>query len=219
MESGGIRHVKSSVELQRFSAIGRFFAAALLVLTSARQAPAAEKPPDVVRRLSDAVIAVLQEKGTSPDAKREKIRGIAEGFIDFDTMARLVLARNWSSLNDQQKKEFTEEFKRHLSVTYGKNVESYNNEKVQIVGDRDEGRGDWTVQTKILRPQGGGDILVDYRLRQVNGEWKVIDLVIERVSLVSNFRSQFQDVMANGGIDRLLKLLHEKNAAGQPLKS
>jgi phospholipid transport system substrate-binding protein len=130
-----------------------------------------------------------------------------------------VLARNWNGLTDEQKKAFTEEFKQHLSVTYGKNVESYNNEKVQIVGDRDEGRGDWAVQTKILRPQGGGDILVDYRLRQVNGEWKVIDLVIERVSLVSNFRSQFQDVMANGGIDRLLKLLHEKNAAGQPLKS
>src|SRR5207237_6419900 len=141
-----------------------------------RQAPAADKPPEVVRRLSDAVIAVLQEKGPSADAKRDKIRGIAEGYLDFDTMARLVLARNWNSLNDQQKKEFTEEFKRHLSVTYGKNVESYNNEKVQIVGDRDEGRGDWTVQTKILRPQGGGDILVDCRLRHVNGQCKGIGL-------------------------------------------
>ena len=211
--------MKAFLDSGPFSTIGRFFAASLLLLTSARQAPAADKPTEVVRKLSDAVIAVLQEKGPSADAKRDKIRGIAEGYLDFATMSRLVLARNWSGLNDQQKKEFTEEFKRHLSVTYGKNVESYNNEKVQITGDRDEGRGDWTVQTKILRPQGGGDILVDYRLRQVNGEWKVIDLVIERVSLVSNFRSQFQEVMANGGIDRLLKVLREKNAAGEPLKS
>jgi len=90
---------------------------------------------------------------------------------------------------------------------------------VQITGDRDEGRGDWTVQTKIIRPQGGADILVDYRLRQIDGNWKVIDLIIERVSLVSNFRSQFQEVMANGGIEKLLQLLREKNAAGQPLKS
>jgi phospholipid transport system substrate-binding protein len=195
-----------------------FFAAALLVV-SVVAARAADKPTEVVRKLSDAVIVVLQQKDISADAKRDKIRGIVEGFVDFPTMSRLVLARNWSGLDDEKKKEFTEEFKRHLSVTYGKNVESYNNEKVQIVGDRDEGRGDWTVQTKILRPQGGGDILVDYRLRQIGGEWKVIDLVIERVSLVSNFRSQFQDVMANGGIDRLLKLLREKNAAGEPLKS
>jgi phospholipid transport system substrate-binding protein len=186
---------------------------------SPRATAAADPPREVVHKLTDAVIAVLQEKNLNAEAKRERIRGIVEGFLDFQTMARLVLARNWNQLDDTKKKEFVEEFKQHLSVTYGKNVESYNNEKVQIVSDRDEGRGDWTVQTKILRPQGGGDILVDYRLRQMGGEWKVIDLVIERVSLVSNFRSQFQDVMANGGIDRLLQLLREKNAAGQPLKS
>jgi phospholipid transport system substrate-binding protein len=182
-------------------------------------AAAADAPREVVRKLSDAVIAVLQEKNLSADAKREKIRGIVVGYVDFQTMSRLVLARNWNGLDDAKKKAFVEEFKQHLSVTYGKNVETYNNEKVQVTGDRDEGRGDWTVQTKILRPQGGGDILVDYRLRQSDGEWKVIDLVIERVSLVSSFRSQFQEVMANGGIDRLLQVLREKNAAGQPLKS
>jgi phospholipid transport system substrate-binding protein len=189
------------------------------LLTFAVRARAADQPTELVHKLTDAVISVLQQKDLSADAKRDKIRSIVEGFVDFPTMSRLVLARNWATLDDQKKKEFTEEFKRHLSVTYGRNVESYNNEKVQIVGDRDEGRGDWTVQTKILRPQGGGDILVDYRLRKIGDEWKVIDLVIERVSLVSNFRSQFQDVMANGGIDRLLKLLREKNAAGEPLKS
>jgi len=190
-----------------------------LLVMLARTSPAADAPRDVVRRMSDAVVAVLQEKNLSADAKRDKIRGIVEGYVDFPTMARLVLARNWSGLDDSKKGEFTEEFKQHLSLTYGKNVETYNNEKVQITGDRDEGRGDWSVQTKILHPQGGGDILVDYRLRQLSGEWKVIDLAIERVSLVSSFRSQFQEVMANGGIDRLLKLLREKNAAGQPLKS
>jgi phospholipid transport system substrate-binding protein len=192
---------------------------AVLLAQAPRLAVAAGSPRDVVREMSDAVIAVLQEKGLSADAKREKIRGIVQGYVDFPTMARLVLARNWASLAEAQKSEFIEEFKQHLSVVYGKNVESYNNEKVQITGDRDEGRGDWTVQTKIVRPQGGADILVDYRLRDLNGEWKVIDLIIERVSLVSNFRSQFQDVMANGGIERLLQLLREKNAAGQPLKS
>ena len=198
-----------------------FFALASLGMLAfaARAAAAADTPKEVVRQLSDAVIAVLQQKDLSADAKREKIRGIVIGYVDFQTMSRLILARNWNGLDDAKKKEFVEEFKQNLSVTYGKNVETYNNEKVQITGDRDEGRGDWTVQTKIIRPQGGADILVDYRLRQENGEWKVIDLVIERVSLVSNYRSQFQEVMANGGIDHLLQLLRQKNAAGQPLKS
>lgn len=193
--------------------------AAALAFAAARPAAAVDTPPQVVRKLSDAVIAVLQEKGPSANQKRTKIQEIVKQYADFATMSRLVLARHWKSLTDDQKQQFVEEFKQHLAVTYGKNVESYNDEKVQIVGDRDDGRGDWTVQTTIVRPGGGADILVDYRLRQENGEWKVIDLVIERVSLVSNFRSQFQDVMMNGGIDRLLELLREKNAAGQPLKS
>jgi phospholipid transport system substrate-binding protein len=194
-------------------------AATVLVIALGRPSAAADTPEQVVRKLSDAVVVVLQDKSLSADQKRAKIQDIVKGYADYETMSRLVLARNWRGLTDEQKKQFVEEFKQHLSVTYGKNVESYHDEKVQIVGARDEGRGDWTVQTKIVRPSGGADILVDYRLRQEDGEWRVIDLVIERVSLVANFRSQFQDVMANGGIDRLLKLLREKNAAGEPLQS
>jgi phospholipid transport system substrate-binding protein len=110
-------------------------------------------------------------------------------------------------------------FKNHLSMTYGRNVESYKNEKVQITGSRPETGGDATVKTKIVRGGGGNDILVDYRLRQRDGTWKIIDVVIEGVSLVPNFRSQFQDVVASGGPERLLALLREKNAKGEPLKT
>ena len=193
--------------------------AVALVIALGRPSAAADTPTQVVRKLSDAVIAVLQEKSFSADQKRAQIQDIVKGYVDYETVSRLVLARNWRSLTNEQKKQFVEEFKQHLAITYGKNVESYHDEKVQIVGDRDEGRGDWTVQTKVIRAGGGADILVDYRLRQEDGEWKLIDLVFERVSLVANFRSQFQDVMANGGIDRLLRLLREKNAAEEPLRS
>jgi phospholipid transport system substrate-binding protein len=205
------------VKRSRNGLIALYAAATLFV--AALVARADDAPRLVVRQITDAVVAVLQDKSLSADQKRAKIEDTVKNYVDFETMSRLVLARNWNTLTDQQKKDFTEEFKEHLAVTYGKNVESYNNEKVQITGDRDEGRGDWTVQTKILRPAGGGDILVDYRLRQKDGTWKIIDVVIEHVSLVSNFRSQFQDIMANGGIERLLKLLREKNAAGESLKS
>ena len=103
-------------------------------------------------------------------------------------------------------------------MTYGRNVDNYKNEKVAILGERPEARDDVTVQTKILRGGGSDDVLVDYRLRQADGQWKIIDVIIEGVSLVSNFRSQFQDIVANGGPDRLLELLREKNAAGEPLQ-
>ena len=134
------------------------------------------------------------------------------------TVARLVLARNWKQLSPEQQKDFVEEFKKHLSMTYGKNVETYNNERAEVTGDRAEPGGDWTVKTKIVRP-GAADVLLDYRLRQEDGGWKVIDVIIEGVSLVANFRAQFQEIVSNQGPQKLIDLLREKNAKGEPLKS
>ena len=99
-----------------------------------------------------------------------------------------------------------------LKNIFFRNVESYQNERIMIIDDRQETGADWTVRTKIVRG-GPNDISIDYRLRQTEDSWKIIDVTIERVSLVSNYRSQFQEIMANGGIDRLLKLLREKTRA------
>ena len=130
-------------------------------------------------------------------------------------MAKLVLARNLSRFSDAEQVQFQHEFRRHLSVTYGDSVDSYKNEEVVITGDREEARGDVTVKSKIARSGGGDDILVDYRLRQANGDWKIIDFVVEGVSLVANFRSQFQDLLANQTPAQLIALIHEKNQRGE----
>jgi len=179
----------------------------------------ADQPSQVVDALASQVIAVLKDGQLSSDQKRDRIQQIAYTAIDFPTLSKLVLARNYSKFSPPQLAQFEDEFKQHLSMTYGRNVDSYRNEKVDILGERPETRGDVTVQTKILRGGGSQDIAVDYRLRQPDGQWKIIDVIIEGVSLVSNFRSQFQDIVAQGGPDKLLALLKEKNAAGEPLKA
>jgi phospholipid transport system substrate-binding protein len=186
----------------------------------AADAPAtgANTPRGVVEGTTSAVIDVLADRGLSADEKRQRVEQIVYGRVDFETLSRLVLARNWNQLSPEQQKHFMEEFRRNLSATYGRNVESYKNERVTIADDHAEPRGDWTVRTKIVR-NGADDINVAYRLRQAAGTWKIIDIIIENVSLVSNFRSQFQDIMANGGADRLIKVLQEKNAKGEPLKA
>jgi phospholipid transport system substrate-binding protein len=172
----------------------------------------------VVQETADAVVAVLAEKNLSAAEKRSKIEQIVYAHFDFTTLSKLVLARNWKQLSPAQQHDFVEEFKRHLSVTYGRNVETYNNERAVITGDRAESNGDWTVKTKILRPSAA-DVLVDYRLREQDGRWHVIDVIIEGVSLVANFRSQFQEILTSSGPDHLIELLHEKNVKGEPLKS
>jgi phospholipid transport system substrate-binding protein len=173
-------------------------------------------PRAVVQATTGAVVSVLANKSLSADQKRHQIEDIVYARVDFETLSRLVLARNWSQLSEAQQKQFMEEFRQNLSAAYGRNVESYKNEKVQIIDDHAEARGDWTVRTKIVR-NGSNDINVDYRLRQTDATWKIIDIIIENVSLVANFRSQFQEIMSNGGPTRLLQVLHEKNEKGEPL--
>ena len=193
-------------------------ALALALLGAVAVRPALAQPQDArgfIQDTADDVLAVLKNQGLSSDQKIRQIEDIAYARFDFETMARLVLARNWSKLTPEQQKEFVQEFRRHLSVTSGKNIENYRNETIEIASDREEARGDWTVKTRILR--SGDDVLVDYRLRKTDGQWRIIDVTIERVSLVANFRSQLQDVVSNKGADAMLEMLREKNASGQSI--
>jgi phospholipid transport system substrate-binding protein len=188
-------------------------ASALLLAVAAP----AEKPRDFVQEMADEVLAVLKKQDLGPDAKVEAIEEIAYARFDFETISRLVLARNWRKMSPPQQEKFIQEFKKHLSVTYGKNVDDYANEVVQITGDREEPRGDWTVQTKIVRGRSAEDIFIDYRLRAKDGQWRVIDVVVERISLISNFRSQLQEIASRDGIDAMLAMLEEKNASGESI--
>ena len=193
----------------------------IVVLALALAVPgarAADTPRAVVQRLTGAALDVLRNKEMSSDDKRHKLEQLVYAETDFDTVARLVLARNWSKFPPEQQAEFVRLFKEHLSLTYGRSIENYRNERVEITADHEEPRGDWAVSTKILRGGGAQDILVDYRLRKEGDTWRIIDFVIERVSLVANFRSQFQDLMSQGGPQKVLDVLREKNARGEPLE-
>ena len=194
-------------------------ASALLIVGFVTPVAAEQTPREVVQSTSEEVLAVLAEKDLSKQERRDKVRTIVLRSMDFETLSRLVLARNWSRFSPAQQQEFIQEFQDHLASVYGRRLDDYRNEKVSIVGDRREPNGDSTVQTKILRGGGSNDIEVDYRLRESNGQWKVIDFIVEEISMVANFRSQFQDIVASGGPEKLLQLLKEKTAAGQEFKS
>ena len=196
----------------------RLALAGLSLAAGLASAAGGDAPRAVVKRMTDAALNVLRDKSLSADDKRHRLEQVVFPEVDFDTMSRLVLARNWSRFSPAQQAEFVKQFKEHLSMTYGRNIENYRNERVEVVGDQDQGRGDWLVKTKILRGGGAEDILVDYRVRQQGDAWKVIDIVVERVSLVANYRSQFQEMMSHGGPDKLLEALRDRNVRGEPLE-
>jgi len=210
---------KNSTPCHERRASALALACALLIVGFVPPAAAEQSPREVVQNTSDQVLAVLAEKDLSKEARHDKVRTLVLRSMDFETLSRLVLARNWSRFSPAQQQEFMQEFQDHLATIYGRRLDDYRNEKVEIVGDRREPNGDSTVQTKILRGGGSNDIEVDYRLRESNGQWKVIDFIVEEISMVANFRSQFQDIVASGGPEKLLQLLKAKTAAGQEFKS
>jgi phospholipid transport system substrate-binding protein len=157
------------------------------------------------------VLAILGDDSLSLPVKRDRIQAIAYDRFDFVTMSKLVLKRDWKKFDAAQQQEFVAEFKEHLSARYGENLGRYEREKVEVTSHHTETNGDVTVKTVIRGGQYDGTP-VNYRLRNAS-EWRVIDVVIENVSLVSSFRQQFADVLAKSGPTGVLARLKERNAA------
>ncbi len=169
-----------------------------------------EEPRKVIEDTANQIVSILARKEQSADVRIREIEKIAYEVFDFTTMSKLVLARKWRKLTKDQKGEFVREFKRSLSRTYGTRLDRYDQEEVEIIGTQVEPRDDVSVKTKIVGGQYGGAEL-SYRLRKRSDRWRIIDVVIEGVSLVSNYRSQFAEILNSGTIDDLLEKLRDKN--------
>ena len=164
----------------------------------------------VAERTVEEVIAVLNDSGASEENRRDQIAAIAYEHFDFVTMSKLVIARPWRKFTKTERAEFIAEFKTHLARSYGRRLGRYEGVQLQVVGEVPEQRGDVTVKSEIVGGQFDG-ATIDYRSRAKGGEWLVIDVIIEGVSLVSNFRSQFKPIVARGGAAELLARLKDKN--------
>ena len=176
---------------------------------AAAQSTPAPEATAYIEQTVDEVVAILADKATPLDARLRKIEAVAERRFDFPRMSKLVLGRNRKKLSDEQQSQFTVEFMRHLSVTYGRQIEKYTDEKVEILSSRRDKKGA-TVKTKLVGGAVDG-ILVDYRLRESDGQWRIIDVIPEGVSLIQNFRAQIQEIVSAEGADRLIQILREKN--------
>lgn len=188
-------------------------AAALAFLCAAPVAAADKEPSaqDVIQDTVDDVLGILRDESKNAAERRAEIETLAQERFDFRTMSKLVLARNWKRLSSEEQSEFVVEFTEYLANDYGSRIERYEQEEVAVLGEKPEPRGDVTVKTKVVGGENDG-ALVDYRMRQDDGSWKIIDVVIEGISLVANFRDQFRDVMGREGPSALLGKLREKNA-------
>jgi len=169
-----------------------------------------EVPKKLIGDTAKQIVDILGKEDLSQETRVSEIQAIAYEIFDFTTMSKLVLARNWRKMPKEQRAEFVREFKHHLSRTYGTRLDRFDQEQVDVTGTQVEPRDDVSVITTIVGGQFDGAI-ISYRLRNRNERWRIIDVVIEGVSLVSNYRSQFAEVLNSGTIDDLLAKLRDKN--------
>ena len=181
-----------------------------LLLAVPGTAPAESAPVALVSRTVVDVLTVLNDSSLDLAARRRKIEVIAYERFDFDTMSKLVVARHWKQFSPEQRAEFVEQFKAFLSRSYSDRIERYSDEQVEVVSETPMKRGDVKVMTAIVGGEFNG-ALVEYRLRESKGEWRVIDVKVEGISLVLNYRDQFKAVLSRGGPDELLEQLKKKN--------
>ena len=169
-------------------------------------------PLDSVKGNVDKVLDVLRDpalKGESgKKAKKAKVRTISDKMFDFNELSRRTLGQNWTKLNTGQQKEFTELYKSILEDAYVDKIVTYTDEKVLYNKENPLTEKTVEVQTTIVTKKA--DIPIFYRVIQKGPEWRVYDVVIEGVSLINNYRTQFREILTNKTPEALLETLRKK---------
>lgn len=158
-------------------------------------------PTERVREAVDLILAVVTDQRMDADTRQRRVRGIIDNRFDFQSMSQSVLATHWRRAAPEERQQFVAFFSQYLENIYLDAIKSYTDERIEYTGEKI--RGDRaTVDTEIV--SGGTRTPVSYRMRANNGQWYAYDVVIENVSLVSNYRSTFASIIQTDGISGLL---------------
>lgn len=186
-----------------------------LSLMLAGQAQASQAPQALVEETSRLMLAKLKEEAATIKAQPGRIYELVNQIVlphfDFEYMSQMVLAKYWQRATPEQKKAFTQEFRTLLVRTYATSLNQYTNQKLTFAPFRPDARPELaTVHSEVEQP-GGMPIPIDYRLHAEGDAWKVFDVVIDGVSLVTNYRTSFAKEIRDGSLDSLIKTLADRN--------
>lgn len=177
---------------------------------------AQQDPLELVRQTADRVLNEVTVHKASLDKDSSGIYALVSTHLlphfDFTNMTRSAMGKYWKRANDGQKKLLVDGFRELLTRTYGVALLNYSGEKITYLPVREgDDKNRATVQTRVAEAKGGPEIPVDYRLSYNDHSWQVYDVVIDGVSLVSNYRTSFSGEIRRVGIDGLIKKLAEQN--------
>lgn len=165
---------------------------------------------DEVKKTVDEVVKIVSDKEMKKNdqKRRQALKKSISKIFDYSEMAKRSLGKHWNARSAAEKKQFAELFASLLENSYASKIESYNNEKIvylreTVDGDHSE------VKSKVVTAKRD-EFTLDYRMINQNGKWMVYDVVIEGVSLVSNYRTQFNKIITSNGYPELVKKLQTK---------
>ena len=175
-------------------------------------------PDELIKQTSEKVLSALdlnKEKYESqPEELFKLVNDIILPHLDFRAMSKLALGKNWRKANDDQQLRFTDAFKSMLIRTYSKSLTEYAGQEIKFLPYRPPAEGKRTTKVKTVINQGAGpDIPIIYSLRIKNDIWKVYDIKIDGISLVTNYRNSFASDIRKVGIEGLIDKLQTKASA------
>jgi len=218
--------LKLKIRIAAFSAL-ILCAFAVSVAAQTVVAKASYSPNDAtasVKSIIDQSIVVFKDQQISSAAREQKLRAIAESHFDFAEMSRSAIGYHWKTLTDAQKSEFVPLFTTFIEDAYLSRIESYSVEKInqqikssmiQFTRQTSDGADYAEVFSTVTLQDRKDPVPVNYLMRHDGDEWKIYDITIDAISVIANYRNQFNRVLNNDGYDKLVSLIRQKTAGLQ----
>src|SRR5438132_2165110 len=190
----------------------------ILLITWAMPSQAQEAPDVLVKNVTTEVLELIAKDKEIRSGNRAKLIQLIDAKVlphfNFNAMTALALGQSWNKATPEQKKRLTEEFRTLLVRTYASALAAYSEQKFDFRPLRAKPTDtDVTVQVRVLQP-GTQPVPIDYSMEKTASGWKVYDVMVGGVSLVANYRTEFNNVVRESGIDGLVKNLNAKNRGG-----
>lgn len=165
---------------------------------------------NVIKKLGEDAVAFLSNTNLSTTQKEKEFRRLMNANFDMKTIGRFTLGRNWRNATEAQKKEYQKLFEKMIVSVYTQRLDNYQGQAFEIQGSQEAGKKD-VVVTSYIVPESGSKVKVDWRLRKKDGKYKIIDILVEGISMSLTQRSDFSSVIQRGGgdIEALLEHLRK----------
>ncbi len=182
--------------------------ACILLPVQGRAETAEQALQSTIDRLMDILKVQAQVGSEAHEQQRRQLREVIDDIFDYGELSSRTVGLHWKRFTPEEQERFIQAFTTLLSAQYLNRIQAFNNERVEFLGERGSSGGNVEIETRVVQPNR--TIPMAYRLMQTEKGWKVYDVIIEGVSLVKNYRSQFMEIMVNGTPEDLIRAVQQR---------